>query len=150
MNNEYKYVHDNEILAYHVDICNKILQLSTKYYDKEKTTITFTELLGHRFENVTYCNIISSITQISIDYFIDEEKKILEEGLRNAFPLCLKDSEELRAYLKDNEQKVFSIKSVLGLSGFVIAKEISIEVTNEPDGSVFYVDEAGDEIEDTQ
>jgi len=127
MNNEYENIHDNEILSYFVDISNKILRLSTKYYDKEKTTITFTSLMCHRFENITYSNIIYGITMIPIDEFIDANKEMLEEGLKNAFPMCLKDCEELRGILKEDNQKIFYISSSLGLSGFVIAREICIE-----------------------
>ena len=126
---EYAYVHDNEILSYYVDICNKTLQISTKYCDKEKTLITFTGFIAHRFENVTYSNIILGITQVHIDYFINENMDMLNDGLRYAFPIFARNCEELRAYLKENEQKVFEISSSSGLSGFVIAKEISIEVT---------------------
>ena len=126
---EYAYVHDNEILSYHVDIANKKLQISTEYCDKEKTLITFTGFIAHQFENVTYSNIIFGITQVHIDYFIDENKDMLEDGLKRYFPIYAKNCEELRTYLKENEQKVFEISSSLGLCGFVIAKEISIEVT---------------------
>lgn len=124
---EYAYVHDNEILSYQVDICNKKLQMFTQYYDKEKTTITFTGLIGHRFENVTYQNLIFGISQIAIDYFINENKEILEKGLRFAFPIFAKSCEELRDYLIENEQRVFEISSTIGLYGFVIAKEILID-----------------------
>jgi hypothetical protein len=123
---EYGHVHDNEILSYYVDIYNKKLQIFTKYYDTEQTTITFFGLMAHRFENVTYCNIIFDIIQISIDDFINNEKELLEYSIKYAFPICVKDCEELRNYLNKNEQNIFEINSSLGLSGFVIAKEIHI------------------------
>lgn len=124
---EYANVHDNEILSYQVDICNKTLQIFTQYYDKEKTSITFTGLRGHRFENVTYMNVISSISQVTIDSFISENRDLLERGLQCAFPIAAKNCEALRAYLEKHKLKVFEIDSVLGLYGFVIASEISIE-----------------------
>ena len=126
---EYAHVHDNEITSYYVDICNKTLKILTKYYDKDKTIITFTGFIAHRFEDVTYCNIIDSIMQITIDCFIDENKDMLEVGLKHAFPICANDCGYLREYLKEKEQKVFEISSSLGLCGFVIAKDILIEVT---------------------
>ena len=125
---EYANVHDNKILSYNVDIYNKKLQMLTQYYDREKTTITFTGFIAHQFDFVTYSNIIFSITQVSVDYFIDENTDALSEGLRYAFPISAKDCEDLRIYLKKNMQKVFEISSSLGLSGFVIAQEILIEV----------------------
>ena len=127
---EYAYVHDNEILSYHVDICNKQLKISTKYYDKEKTSISFTGLMAHHFEDVTYKNIINTISQISTDCFIDEHKDMLEKSLKRAFPIFAENCEYLKAYLeREEEQKIFKINSTLGLCGFVIAKAISIEVT---------------------
>jgi len=132
MNEQYCNVHDNEILSYHVDIINKRLQLLTKYSDTEKTTITFNGLMGHRFENVTYCNIINRITQRSIDDFIDENRDMLEHGLRYAFPVFAENCEDFRTYLKEkeNDQKIFEISSTLGLCGFVIAEEIVFDINN--------------------
>jgi hypothetical protein len=124
---ECPYVHDNKLISYQVDICNHTLQIFTQYQDTEKTSITFTGLTAHRFEYVTYCNIINGIYQLSIDYFINKNREMLEDSMRFSFPICAKTVEELSSYLKENEQKIFEIESVLGLSGFVIAKEISID-----------------------
>ena len=128
VNNEYAYVHDNTILSYNVDVYNMKLEMKTAYYDEEQTDITFTNLIGHRFENVTYSNIINSIKEISIDDFINQNKEMLENGFRYAFPICASDCEELRAHLHENKQRIFIISAVLGLCGFVIAKDISIDV----------------------
>ena len=128
MNTEYSYIHDNEVLSYHVDIHNGKLEMLTKYADKERTMITFVGYIAHRFEYVTYRNIINHITQISIDDFVDRNSAVLEDGVRNAFPIFAKNCEELRDYLKKKEKKIFEISSTLGLSGFVISTDILIEV----------------------
>jgi len=127
---EYFGVHDNEIHSYHVDIRNRILQMDTQYYDKGKTRIVFTGVRAHRFENVTYCNIINRISQLSIDCFIDENEAFLEDSLRYAFPIYAESISALKAYLEENELKIFDICSNLGLCGFVIAKDIVIEVVD--------------------
>lgn len=124
---EYGYIHDNEIVSYEVDIYKKQLQIKTKYYDKEDTIITFEGLLGHHFQNVTYSNVIFNILQVSIDCFIEENKEELEIGMGAAFPIYGKSCETLREYLKERKLKVFIINAVLGLKGFVIAKEIFIK-----------------------
>ena len=128
MNTEYAYVHDNEILSYHVDVQNRKLEMSTKYYDKERITIIFTDCIAHRFEYVTYTNIINRIDQIPVGDFIEKNNDMLGDGVRNAFPIFAKSVNELLNYLEKNEQKIFEISSTLGLCGFVIAKEITIEV----------------------
>ena len=128
MSTEYNYVHDNEILSYCVDIQNNKLEMSTKYYDKEKINIIFTDYIAHRFEYVTYTNIINHIEQTPVEKFIKKNKDMLEDGLRNAFPIFATSIESLQVYLEKNEQRIFEISSTLGLCGFVIAKEILIEV----------------------
>ena len=128
MSTEYNYIHDNEILSYCVDVQNNKLEMATKYYDKEKTTIVFTDYIAHRFEYVTYTNIINSIEQTPVEDFFDKNKHLLEDGLRNAFPIFATSIEELRTYLKKNGQNIFEISSSIGLCGFIIAKEILIEV----------------------
>ena len=124
---EYKYVHDNEILSYEVDVRNETLRLFTKYEDNEETVITFSGWLTHRLEDVGHCNIISDISRLSVDSFIDNNKEMLEEMIRY-LPLDVRGTEDFRKYLQNKEQKVFEITSVVGLSGFVIAKEILIDV----------------------
>ena len=124
---EHVDIHDYEISSYQVDIYNHKLQIFAEYSETEKKSVTFTNLLAHHFENVTYSNILFDITQITIDCFIETYKEMLEESLRSAFPVWgAKNCEDLRVYLKENEQKTFIVYSSLGLSGFVIAKEISI------------------------
>ncbi len=126
---EYDGVHDNEIISYQVDLHNKTLQLFTKYQSAEKASILFTEVMAHRFEDVIYCNIINRISQLSIDYFINENRELLEESRKYAFPIYTDNIEALQSRLKEKELKIFQIDSTLGLCGFVIAKEILIEVS---------------------
>ena len=101
----------------------------TKNYDDRLTIITFTEAITHRFNYVTYCNIIFGIEQLSTDYFIDAYREELEVGVHYGFPICAKNCEELKECLNKEVQKIFEISTLLGLVGFVIAKDISIEVT---------------------
>ena len=128
MDKTYANVHDSEILSYLVDIQNKNLQLFTERGDKEAATITFNGCIGHRFENVTYCNIINTITARQIDEFVAANTSLLKDGLRYAFPAALRSCEALGIYLKEKSLCVFEIDSVLGLSGFVFAEDIVIEV----------------------
>ena len=125
---EYSHVHDNIILSYQVDIGNKELKIITEYPDKEEVTITFTGLATHRFEYVTYHNIIACIWQVSTDFFVEENRDLLEKYLRYGAPIVAENCDKLKEYLSNNGLKVFEIGASMGLSGFVMAKEISIEV----------------------
>lgn len=101
---EYKYVHDNEILSYEVDVRNQTLRLFTKYYEEEDTVITFSGWLTHRLEDVSHCNIISDISRLSVDSFIDNNSEMLEETLRY-LPLDVRGAEDFRTYLQKKGQK---------------------------------------------
>lgn len=126
---EFSHVHDNQINAYHVDITTQSLRLETTYEDKESTEIVFTGLMAHSFENVIYCNIILDITQVTVDYYINSNKDFLERSLRYAFPAYFDSIEKLKNHLEVEKYNIYEISSSLGLTGTVIAKNISINVT---------------------
>ena len=120
-------MHDNIVLSYQVDICNKELKMITKYLDEELVTITFTGLATHQFEYVTYRNMLMGIWHVSTDCFIDGNRELLEQHLRYGAPIVAEDCEKLKEYLNENGLKVFEIGAVIGLSGFVFAKEVKID-----------------------
>lgn len=127
----YANVHDNIINSYEVDIAKCTIVLHTTYALKnlmELTDIVFDEVLTHLFDNVIYCNDISSIYDIETEDFLEEYDDILEKKKACCWPICYKDKSELSLYLKSNNYKIFSIDSNLGLDGIVIAKRISINV----------------------
>jgi len=132
----YSHVHDNIVLSYQVDICNKELKMITEYSSASKkeelVTITFTGVSTHRFECVcgTHHNMLNSISQVRVDYFVDQNREMLEDYLRGGAPIVSTSCEELKEYLKESGQKIFKIDAVVGLQGFVFAEEISIEVVN--------------------
>lgn len=122
-------VHDNKIQSYTVDLNNEILKMVTCWEDKENTIIEFTGLLAHKFEDVITSNIIFGIYQTSIQSFIDEEEENLTKALKYGFPTMeASNCDELREVLENEKYKVFWIDSSLGLCGYVIAKEIKINI----------------------
>ena len=125
---EFAGVHDNEIVAYHVDITNRVLKLETVYLNKEKTEIIFSGLMAHQFENVIYSNIILGITQTTIDYYIKANEDFLRQSIRYAFPAFFKSVDDLHQHMQENNYNVYEISSSLGLCGTVIAKEIAINI----------------------
>lgn len=122
-------VHDNKIQSYFVDFTNEILKMETCWEDKENTTIEFTGLLAHKFENVLTSNIIFGLYQKTIQSFIEEEKENLIEALKYGFPsMQPRDCDELRKKLENEQYKIFNFDSSLGLYGYVIAKDIKIVI----------------------
>lgn len=125
-------VHDNIIQSYFVDFKNKTLKMDTCWENKENTTIEFTGLLAHKFENVINSNIIFGLYQTAIQSFIDEEKESLSESWKYAFPsMKARNCNELRKELENEQYKVFYFGSSLGLWGYVIAKDIKITTNTE-------------------
>jgi hypothetical protein len=124
-------LHDNKIKSYFVDFTEGILKMETSWYDKENTTIEFSDLLAHKFNNVINSNIIYGLYQTTIQSYIDEESETLSEELQFGFPsMKPRNCNELKQKLEEEKYKVFYIDSSLGLSGYVIAKDINI--INEP------------------
>ena len=129
---EYGYIHDNEITSYDVDILNKKIVLHTTYEVREvneSTDIIFEDVLTHCFDDVIYSNIIFSICDLEIEKFIEDYHEKLKDRKNMGWPIFYDDESQLLQKLKDNNYKVFEIDSSLGLSGFVIAKSIAIDVT---------------------
>ncbi len=128
--NEYYSIHDHEVKSYTVDIGRHAICLNTDYCGKESAVIRFEGLLGHRFEYVLHWqNVILCIIEISAASFIEEEKEFLGIASQYAFPAGLRRVSELQSYLEQNGYRVFCIDSAIGLSGFVIAKDISITIS---------------------
>lgn len=122
-------VHDNRIISYSVDFINKVLQLNTQWEEKEITIITFTGLLAHKFENVIEYNIILDLYEVTIEFFIENEKEQLDEWLKYGFPSMKSiNIMELEKSLNTEGYKIFYMDSSLGLCGYIIAKDIIIDV----------------------
>jgi len=120
-------VHDNIVQSYSVDIENNTLKMDTCWENKENTTIEFIGLLAHKFEHVITSNIIFGLYQMTIQSFIDYEKDNLSEALKYGFPsMKASNCDELLQELENEKYKVFCFDSSLGLSGYVIAKDMKI------------------------
>ena len=130
INDYVSQVHDNQILSYKVDFENEILDMDTIWEKKERTTIRFTGLLAHEFEGVITSNIIYGIYQPTLQSFVDENREVLSNEIKQyGFPsLRSRNCEELISMLSENCYNIYQIDSSLGLCGYVIAKEISINI----------------------
>ncbi len=121
-------VHDNTIKGYSVDFVNETLQMVTENEDKKTILITFNGLLAHSFENVINCNIILDLYQLSIIDYVNENTDSINESLKYCFPsMKSRNSQELEKELIDNAYKLFEFNASIGLVGYVIAKNLTIE-----------------------
>ena len=121
-------IHDNIINAYTVDLGNEVISFETTSESAQRTTITFREVLAHRFEDVIKNSILLDIMPVTISYFINDYKDRLIQWFKYGFPTSSRDCEELEKFLNEKEYMIFIIQSSLGLNGFIIAK--SMEFNN--------------------
>ena len=123
---KYMDTHDNTLNSYEVDIDKQMLILHTTAENSAKVDAKFIGVLSHRFEDVELRNIIFDIEDVSIETFIQLYSSEIPKWLKSGFPISVENSDELYARLTENGHKAFLIFSSLGLSGFVIAKELFI------------------------
>lgn len=116
-------VHDYEIVYYDVNVISEEINVVARMKSDE-IKITFKGVLTHYFQDVIHQNVISDIYESSIQKFIDSNRSLLMERKCYGWPIDYKDESDLKAYLEDNQYKVFYIDSALGLYGFVIAREM--------------------------
>lgn len=117
-------IHDNIINAFKVDIDNETINIGTTSEDAQTVTITFRDVLAHKFDNVIKCNILLDIVENTISDFLSEYKECLIEWLKYGFPTYSCSYENLESYLAEKKYKIFIIQASLGMSGFVIAKSL--------------------------
>jgi hypothetical protein len=101
--------------------------MNTCWEDKVNTTIEFTGLLAHKFENTITSNIIFGLYQTTTQFYIEEEKENLSESLKYCFPsMKAGNYDELGKEIEDEQYRIYRLDSSLGLNGYVIAKDIKI------------------------
>jgi hypothetical protein len=124
-------IHDNKIKSYTVELENKKIILYTEYKDKvlkEETTIEFSNVTAHFFENEIDCNIIFEIEQLPLEKFFVRNEKLIEKGKNYGWPIMYKTLNELLDKLQNAKQSYFVIHSSLGLSGWILAENMEISV----------------------
>lgn len=119
-------VHDNIIKAYQVDFENETLIFKTQYETQEKTDVIFMGYLAHTFCCEMKNNIIFDIEEHPLNDFFEDEQKTLEKQKNSALPVMYDTINDLLNYLQINKYKAFFISSSLGLSGWVLAKQMNI------------------------
>ena len=121
-------VHDAHIREYRLDFQAHTLDMTVGWSNGSSVNVHFAGLLAHHFENVIETNILYDIEEISCSFFLQKREAFLKDKLRFGFPISRNDCrnmEQLEAYLQN--YRFFQIDSSLGLTGFVIAKDIQIE-----------------------
>jgi hypothetical protein len=119
-------VHDNIIKSYLVDFEKETLIFKTQYEAQENTDVIFTGYLTHIFCCEIKNNIIFDIKEHPLNEFLKDEQELLEKQKNSAWPVSYDTTADLLNYLQVNKYKAFFVSSSLGLSGWVLAKQMDI------------------------
>ena len=109
-----------------------MITLRTEYRVKDKpsefTNVVFTGVQGYHFQNDAFGNIIFGVENVPVEWFLKEYGvEILELNRMAGSPgEWVKNLDSAPAFLNEEGIKPFVLSSSLGLSGWVLATEISI------------------------
>lgn len=119
-----KDVHDNEILTYIVDFEKKNIIMETVNYNKETILVKFEDILVHYFEMAMPKSIIYDIVECDGIKVIEENRELLKNTKNFCWPVNYETESQLIQILKG--YKYYIINSSLGLTGWVLAKTMTI------------------------
>ncbi len=119
-------IHDNTISSYLVNFEKQSIEINTKKL-QEESSIKFQGVLVHKFENGINNNIIYEISEIPVGEFLEFEKENLLKSMAYGYPIVNIDSiKEIEKILIEKKYKIYYIISSLGMTGYIIAKDISL------------------------
>jgi hypothetical protein len=125
-------IHDNLLISYEVQCEARTITLRTEYrVDNKPTEFTnavFHGVQGYRFENDAFGNIIFDLETVEIEQILDQCGAELSESYRMAGspgPWAA-NLEAAPRYLRDQGTQGFILSSSFGLSGWILAREVSI------------------------
>jgi hypothetical protein len=125
-------IHDNLLISYEVRCDARTILLRTEHRLKNEPTefvnVLFRGVEGYRFENDAFGNIIFDVETVAIDEFLKEHGAEISESYRMAGspgPWAANLDTALGQLLEQGIQG-FILSSSYGLSGWVLAREISL------------------------
>ena len=131
-------IHDGIIKKYEVDFEKNEIKfyikieengLLVKVNDRKEAIVTFKDVFSHKFDRIlkSKSNIQDEIFEGTIDdFYIYNKKDIEDKKLEYLLNMC-NDSETVEEKLKRENYKYYSIDSIFGLDGWVLAKDMTIE-----------------------
>lgn len=128
-------VHDNHLLSYIVSSETREIRLRTVYpaYDQveaEYTDVIFTGVIAYHFINDSFGTIITDVSETSVESIYAEYKDLFDVGKRYGWPGIWNENEKREAdpaYLGAQGIKGFYLSSAIGMTGWVLAKDMRIE-----------------------
>jgi|ERR1700676_1157527 len=125
-------IHDNLLVSYEVQCEARIILLRTEHRTPneptEFTNVAFNGVQGYRFENDAFGNIIFDLEAVSVEQLLSEYRVGISDSYRVAgspgpWAANLGSAPE---YLRERGTQGFILSSSFGMSGWILAREISI------------------------
>jgi len=125
-------IHDNRLVSYEVQCEARTILLRTEHRTKnqpaEFVNVIFRELQGYRFENDAFGNIIFGLETVALEQFLTEHGAQISKAYHTAGspgPWAV-NLETASCYLRENAIEGFILSSSFGLSGWILARGMSI------------------------
>jgi hypothetical protein len=126
-------LHDRSIVGYETDAPLRRLTLCTGSHPNAPATpivrVLFIDVEAYSLVHDAFGNIISSIDEVPATDILQENRALFEAGFRQAgWPRFWRGSfEEARKYLLEHRTRGFELCASIGMSGWVLSKEMAIE-----------------------
>ena len=127
-------LHDNLLVSYAVDCEGRTIKLRARRpnwpnrYDQDRFVV-FTGVEGYHFENDAFGNIILSLERTSVNQLLAQVGPTIQESYRQAGspgPWAA-DVNVAAGALEDKQIQAFLLSSSYGLSGWILARDVSID-----------------------
>ena len=124
-------IHDNRIVGYDVDGERRRIVLHTesdRREAKERTDIVFEGVVAYLFENDNFGNILFGVEELPLEDFIAGNEQLFQTGVAFAWPGPWNLSPQASlSHMQAAHVRAFEISSSYGLSGWVVARSLSIQ-----------------------
>jgi hypothetical protein len=130
-------IHDNLLVSYEVQCEARTITLRTESRQSDKptefTNVIFEGVQGYSFQNDAFGNIIFGVDNVTVEYLLGAFGAEIREsyrmgGVPGRWAANLGSAPE---YLREHGIKGFILSSSYGMSGWVLAKEVSVLSTEE-------------------
>lgn len=123
-------IHDNLLLGYSVKCEERKIILHTEFRDAqpvEHTDVVFDGVEAYQFENDVFGTILFGIEEVEPSDLVRREQARFEEGRRWGWPGGWEGSlDDSIARLLERGIRAWEISSSIGLSGWVLAKDVAM------------------------
>lgn len=118
-------IHDYRLDSYSIDFIEKKIEMNISLKQSRKKII-FSHFFCNYFQEEKPCSILADIEVVPIEKFFIENKKLLEEEKKYAWPIMYNEPNDLVEKILEMDLKYFWLNSSYGMNGWILAKEVSI------------------------